>query len=107
MESAVTAPVSGHVKRVVVHEGELMLRSWKSNKSSDVNAARRGLHRPRGPRCGNCALADLFGHFQREVVMRFPVTCVLSVELHQDSTLVVFLLDILRVIYACAFEGVL
>ena len=77
MESAVTAPVSGHVKRVVVHEGELMLRSWKSNKSSDVNAARRGLHRPRGPRCGNCALADLFGHFQREVVMRFPVTCVL------------------------------
>jgi hypothetical protein len=24
MESAVTAPVSGHVKRVVVHEGEII-----------------------------------------------------------------------------------
>ncbi len=77
MESAVTAPVSGHVKRVVVHEGGLMLPSWKSNLFSDADVARRGLNRPRRPRCGNCALTDLVAFFKENDVMRLPVACFL------------------------------
>lgn len=38
MESAVTAPVSGHVKRVVVHEGKQTLCCFKKDAPSDTHS---------------------------------------------------------------------
>lgn len=36
MESAVTAPVSGHIKRVVVHEGGLLVLSAVDSLTHDL-----------------------------------------------------------------------
>ena len=68
MESSVTAPVSGHVKRVVVHEGMLMLRCWKSSSLTGVNTARRGFNRPRRPCCGNRTLKGRFTLTENDVI---------------------------------------
>ena len=41
MESAVTAPVSGHIKRVVVHEGEYICR-MKASRTIVMNVCITG-----------------------------------------------------------------
>lgn len=54
MESAITAPVSGHVKRVLVQEGELE-RYPRWSKDIDCGECRR-LHQPRRPYRRDCSL---------------------------------------------------
>ena len=51
MESAVTAPVSGHVKRVVVHEGQLSSLIFKLR--IDISFLLRRLYQPGRSRGGN------------------------------------------------------
>ena len=56
MESAVTAPVSGHIKRVVVQEG--MRYRYDSKLASDCLPRR--FDQPGRLDCGDCALKERF-----------------------------------------------
>jgi hypothetical protein len=54
MESAVTAPVSGHVKRVVVHEGDTIANNIKDIANHAFTL--RGFDQPGRFDSGNCSL---------------------------------------------------
>jgi hypothetical protein len=57
MESAVTAPVSGHIKRVVVQEGERLVTEQTPKCCANADYVRR-FNKPRRPDYRNCALED-------------------------------------------------
>lgn len=59
MESAVTAPVSGHVKRVVVHEGKSAYVNIED--IADHFHTPRRFHQPGRFDGGNCSLIGAIG----------------------------------------------
>lgn len=74
MESAVTAPVSGHVKRVTVHEGMNGFFSVlpTSTFTDAAHVFHRRLDQPRRFGRGDCALKDVFlislGLFSNDII---------------------------------------